>query len=146
MSEDKIREQLYLDYGRFNGIVGNYNTIKSMNKGKWKELLELRFLSPKLYEDYANGTSEEELKHDFFNFSKLVNKVRTEITNDGKPSTAGLLAFRYAYEIVNDIQAWSLPQNGENLNLRHKFGASFALENHDMANEIEQWIKKNCNE
>lgn len=68
-----------------------------------------------------------------------VAKARKGIEH-GQASDDELKALRYAYEVVNDVQAWSLPQVGENLKVRHKFGASYALDDHKQVSVIEEWI------
>lgn len=141
-NDEHIREQLYRMYGRFNGLIGNYDNYKTTTKEEWKELLGYTFLSVAVYERFAEVTSSEELKKDFTNLAALVSFVRDGL-EDGTYSEDHIKALRYAYEIINDIQAWSLPQPGDDLNVRHKFGASFALENHEQASLIDDWIINN---
>lgn len=141
-NDEHIREQLYRMYGRFNGLIGNYDNYKTTTEEEWKELLGYTFLSVAVYERFAEVTGSEELKKDFTNLAALVSFVRDGL-EDGTYSEDHIKALRYAYEIINDIQAWSLPQPGDDLNVRHKFGASFALENHEQASLIDDWIINN---
>lgn len=141
-NDEHIREQLYRMYGRFNGLIGNYDNYKTTTEEEWKELLGYTFLSVAVYERFAEVTSSEELKKDFTNLAALVSFVRDGL-EDGTYSEDHIKALRYAYEIINDVQAWSLPQPGDDLNVRHKFGASFALTNHEQASLIDDWIINN---
>lgn len=139
-NDESIREQLYRLYGRFNGLVGNYDNYKTMTSDDWNELLEYNFLQPEVYMKFAEVTANPDLTRDFMNVASLITWARVGLS-DGTPSDDDMKALRYAYEIVNDIQMWSLPQGGENEKVRHKFGASFALDEHSHAVTIEEWIK-----
>ncbi|MFF2483476.1 hypothetical protein [Paenibacillus sp. NPDC058071] len=140
VNDESIREQLYRMYGRFNGLVGTYDNYKKTSAEEWKELLGYTFLSPDVYKQFSHVTSSELLKKDFLNVADLVAFANKGL-EDGIPSKDDIKALLYAYEIVNDVQAWSLPQQGDNLKVRKKFGASYALENHDQAAIIEEWLR-----
>lgn len=99
-------------------------------------------MKPEVYIRFAEVTSSEELKKDFNNLASLVTFVRGGL-EDGIYSEEDIVALRFAYEIINDVQAWSLPQKGDDLNVRNKFGASFALDQHDQATKIDDWIVEN---
>lgn len=137
--EESIRDELYRLYGRFNGLVGNYDNYKTTSQEEWSELLEYNFLQPEVYEKFAEVTSSEELGKDFTNVASLVDCAREGLT-DGEPSEEDIQALRYAYEIVNDVQIWILPQGAEDTKVRHRFGASFALDRHEQADNIEEWL------
>ncbi|MNI19440.1 hypothetical protein D3C73_728770 [compost metagenome] len=141
IKDDKsIREQLYRLYGRLNGLVGNYDNYKTTSKDEWSKLLEYNFLKPEVYATFAQVTSSSELKKDFTSVAALVTHARKGLV-DGIPSEDDITALRYAYEIVNDVQIWVLPQNGDNKKIRHNFGAFFAvLKKHKQAILIEEWI------
>ncbi|RCX20397.1 hypothetical protein DFP94_103122 [Fontibacillus phaseoli] len=137
--DESIREQLYRLYGRFNGLVGNYDNYKTTSKEEWFNLLDYNFLKPEVFEKFAEVTASPELKKDFTSVAALVAHARKGLV-DGIPSDDDIKALRYAYEIVNDVQIWVLPQKGDNQKVRHKFGASFALKDHKQAIIIEEWI------
>jgi hypothetical protein len=139
--DESIREHLYRLYGRFNGLVGNYDNYKTTSKEEWFNLLDYNFLQPEVFEKFAEVTSIPELKKDFTSVAALVNHARKGLA-DGIPSDDDIKALRYEYEIVNDVQIWVLPQIGDNPKVRHKFGASFALKDHKQAILIEEWIAK----
>ncbi len=139
--DESIRDELYRLYGRFNGLVGNYDNYKTTSKEEWSKLLDYNFLQPEVYEKFAEVTSSEELGKDFVNVASLVALAREGLT-DGEPSTDDIQALRYAYEIVNDVQIWILPQGAEDTKVRHRFGASFALDDHERADTIEEWLAK----
>ncbi|TXK71479.1 hypothetical protein [Paenibacillus sp. N3.4] len=138
-NDESIRKDLYALYGRFNALVGNFDNHKKTSSEEWKQLLEYNFLKTEVYERFAEVTSSDELRKDFKNAAQLVAKARKGIEH-GRVSDDELKALRYAYEVVNDVQAWSLPQGGENLKVRHKFGASYALDDHKQVSIIEKWI------
>lgn len=96
-------------------------------------------MNPQVYERYAEVTSNDQLKDDFINVAALVTFARNGLENKIY-SEKVILALRYAYELINDIQAWSLPQIGDDLSVRNKFAASFTLELHDQAIIINEWI------
>jgi len=137
--DDSIRDELYRLYGRFNGLVGNYDNYKTTSQEEWSELLDYNFLQPEVYEKFAEVTSSEELGKDFANVASLVDCAREGLA-DGEPSEEDIQALRYAYEIVNDVQIWILPQGAEDKKVRHRFGASFALDDHTQADKIEKWL------
>ncbi|GIO13046.1 hypothetical protein J19TS2_26010 [Cohnella xylanilytica] len=137
--DESIRDELYRLYGRFNGLVGNYDNYKTTSQEEWRELLDYNFLQPEVYEKFAEVTSSEELGKDFANVASLVDCAREGLA-DGEPSEDDIQALRYAYEIVNDVQTWILPQGAEDTKMRHRFGASFALEGHKEADAIDGWL------
>lgn len=128
---EDVKKNMEPAYGRLNGAI-RFGNAKKWTALDWEEQMKLNYFQPSMYERFAAVIDDENMKQDFQNLAKLIAYVR---------ETRNLDAFGYAYEIAQDVNIYVMPTGAEDLSKTSKFGASFALPDHDEAERIDEWIK-----
>lgn len=132
-TEDDVKQQLIYFHARFNEITG-WDNLDKIDEVAWSRYKELNFLQDELYLRMSSVVSNDKVKLDLTNAAKLVKYARDNFNTD---------AIIYAHRIIHDLDFYVLATGAENIKGKDKFGASFALPEHNQAEMIDEWIKEN---
>jgi len=138
-TKSDVKRELTTAHAHLNEITG-WKHYEEMNLGQWANYTEYHFMQHALYDKMAEIVTDRDVQTDLRNVSKLIRYAKENDRLD-----QSLDAVLRAHRIVHDLDFYVLANGQENLKGKDRFGASFSMEEHQEAEEIQAWINRHIN-